>query len=66
MPLWPCSWRWAMTGSPWTRWPARPRASKATLYRRWNTKNDLVIDALVRAEDHAARRVRHRVHCVGT
>ena len=42
-----CSRRSATTASPWTPWPAAARASKATLYRRWNGKVALVIDALI-------------------
>ena len=39
----------------------RSRASKATLYRRWETKASLAIDALLRAKGAPARRAaRHR------
>ena len=38
---------------------AAAKASKATLYRRWNGKVQLVIDALI-AQKSAARGTRHR------
>ena len=41
-----CSPRSATTGSPWTPSP-RGQGSKATLYRRWNSKVSLVIEALL-------------------
>ena len=50
----------ATTGSPWTPWPPRAKASKATLYRRWNGKVSLVIDAL--HHDHQKRRAEHARH----
>ena len=40
----------ATTGSPWTRVAKRARASKATLYRRWQTKQSLVVDAVIRSQ----------------
>ena len=44
---------------------ARAKASKATLYRRWNNKVSLVIDALA-AQKGAAGRPRHRHRCAAT
>ena len=43
------------------------KASKATLYRRWSTKAELVIDAIERAKGApAAARRRHRAACAAT
>src|SRR5688572_24187121 len=33
---------------------ARAKASKATLYRRWNSKQTLVVDAVIRSKKSAA------------